>query len=113
MAWYETLTEAARSGLPGFAGSTVFAIASKPKSIWQTAGIIACGLAFSQVFTKPLVNHLDLDTFVGPIGFLLGFGGMTFALLGVILSQMAQELGPNVVKEWIKSKTGGDKDGSA
>lgn len=111
MTWYDPVVDAIKSGYPGFAGSSVFAIVSKPKSKWQVVAILASGLSISQIFTSPVVGHFDLQTFVGPIGFIIGFSGMIGAQIGLSVLDGAKEFMPNIVRNWIENKLGATKKG--
>ncbi len=104
MSLMDSVLDAVKTGFPGFVGSSVFAVVSKPKSVPQGLAILVCGLSVSQIFTTPLAEHYNLVSFVGPLGFGLGFCGMALAQMAVVLLDALKALAPSILDKWIHQK---------
>jgi hypothetical protein len=111
MSLLDTILATARDQFPAIAGSTVFAVLTKPEKKWHRVFIIAGGLAISQVFTDPTVTQFALDRWAGPIGFIYGLLGITIAMFSLSMIEAAKEYAPDVIKGWLNRLLGGANNG--
>jgi hypothetical protein len=111
MSLLDTILATARDQFPAIAGSTVFAVLSKPEKKWHRVFIVAGGLAISQVFTDPTITHFSLGHWVGPVGFIYGLLGITLAMFSLSMVEAAKEYTPEMIKRWLNRMLGGTKDG--
>jgi hypothetical protein len=111
MSLLDTILATARDQFPAIAGSTVFAILAKPEKKWHRVFIAAGGLAISQVFTNPTVDHFELARWAGPIGFIYGLLGITLAVFSLSMVEAAKGYAPSVMKKWLNQLLGGTNSG--
>jgi hypothetical protein len=111
MSLLDTILATARDQFPAIAGSTFFAVLSKPEKKWHRVFIFAGGLVISQIFTEPTTGHLHLEPWAGAIGFIYGLLGITIAMFSLSMIEAAKEYAPDVIKGWLNRILGGTNNG--